>query len=192
MSEIKTQRLILRPFVKEDVAALFQIMSDVTVNRFLPLFPLKTMEEARQYLQKKYLDRYAAGEVFYYAVCLKTDNMPVGYIKVSEDDSHDLGYGLRREFWNRGIITEACLAVLGTVKKAGLVYVTATHDVNNPASGKVMRKAGLKYKYSYEELWQPKNIPVTFRMYQINFDGSDDRVYKKYWDNSSVRFIEKL
>ena len=47
-------------------------------------------------------------------------------------------------------------------------------------------------KYSYEELWQPKNIPVTFRMYQINFDGSDDRVYKKYWDNSSVRFIEKL
>lgn len=73
MSEIKTQRLILRPFVKEDVAALFQIMSDVTVNRFLPLFPLKTMEEARQYLQKKYLDRYAAGEVFYYAVCLKTE-----------------------------------------------------------------------------------------------------------------------
>lgn len=192
MSEIKTQRLILRPFVKEDVAALFQIMSDVTVNRFLPLFPLKTMEEARQYLQKKYLDRYAAGEVFYYAVCLKTDNMPVGYIKVSEDGSHDLGYGLRREFWNRGIITEACLAVLETVKKAGLVYVTATHDVNNPASGKVMRKAALKYKYSYEELWQPKNIPVTFRMYQINFDGSDDRVYKKYWDNSSVRFIEKL
>lgn len=192
MSEIKTQRLILRPFVKEDVAALFQIMSDVTVNRFLPLFPLKTMEEARQYLQKKYLDRYAAGEVFYYTVCLKTDNMPVGYIKVSEDDSHDLGYGLRREFWNRGIITEACLAVLETVKKAGLVYVTATHDVNNPASGKVMRKAGLKYKYSYEELWQPKNIPVTFRMYQINFDGSDNRVYKKYWDNSSVRFIEKL
>lgn len=192
MSEIKTQRLILRPFVKEDVAALFQIMSDVTVNRFLPLFPLKTMEEARRYLQKKYLDRYAAGEVFYYAVCLKTDNMPVGYIKVSEDDSHDLGYGLRREFWNRGIITEACLAVLETVKKAGLVYVTATHDVNNPASGKVMRKAGLKYKYSYEELWQPKNIPVTFRMYQINFDGSEDRVYKKYWDNSSVRFIEKL
>ncbi len=192
MSEIKTQRLILRPFVKEDVAALFQIMSDVTVNRFLPLFPLKTMEEARQYLQKKYLDRYAAGEVFYYAVCLKTDNVPVGYIKVSEDDSHDLGYGLRREFWNRGIITEACLAVLETVKKAGLVYVTATHDVNNPASGKVMRKAGLKYKYSYEELWQPKNIPVTFRMYQINFDGSDDRIYKKYWDNSSVRFIEKL
>ena len=118
--------------------------------------------------------------------------MPVGYIKVSEDDSHDLGYGLRREFWNRGIITEACLAVLETVKKAGLVYVTATHDANNPASGKVMRKAGLKYKYSYEELWQPKNIPVTFRMYQINFDGSDDRVYKKYWDNSSVRFIEKL
>lgn len=46
MSEIKTQRLILRPFVKEDVAALFQIMSDVTVNR--ALFSLNTMEEVEQ------------------------------------------------------------------------------------------------------------------------------------------------
>lgn len=55
-----------------------------------------------------------------------------------------------------------------------------------------MKSVGMKYQYSYKEQWQPKNIPVIFRMYQLNFDGQEDRVYKKYWDNADVRFIEPI
>lgn len=54
-----------------------------------------------------------------------------------------------------------------------------------------MKKLGMSYKYSYEEQWQPKDILVIFRMYQLNLDGRNDRVYKKYWDKSSVHFVEK-
>ncbi len=43
---------------------------------------------------------------------------------------------------------------------------------------------------NYEKQWQPKDILVTFRMYQLNLDGNDKRVYKKYWDTSSVHFVE--
>ena len=53
-----------------------------------------------------------------------------------------------------------------------------------------MRNAGMKYRYSYEEQWQPKNIPVIFRMYQLNFDGDEERVYQKYRDISAVHFVE--
>lgn len=53
-----------------------------------------------------------------------------------------------------------------------------------------MKNIGMKYQYSYEEQWQPKDILVTFRMYQLNFDERKDRVYKKYWDNSNIHFIE--
>lgn len=42
-----------------------------------------------------------------------------------------------------------------------------------------MQALGMRYKYSYEEMWQPKNFLVTFRMYQLNFDGNDGAVYKK-------------
>lgn len=38
--------------------------------------------------------------------------------------------------------------------------------------------------------WQPKNFPVIFRMYQLNLDGKDTRVYKKYWDSYAVHFVE--
>ena len=77
------------------------------------------------------------------------------------------------------------------VKKDGLAYITATHDKNNPRSGNVMKKLGMKYCYSYEEQWQPKDFLVTFRLYQLNLDGNDARVFTKYWDNSKVHFIEK-
>ena len=67
------------------------------------------------------------------------------------DDSHDLGYGLRREFWRRGLVTEAGRAVIDRLKRDGVPYITATHDVNNPRSGEVMRRLGMRYQYSYEE-----------------------------------------
>lgn len=49
----------------------------------------------------------------------------------------------------------------------------------------------MTYRYTYEEQWQPKNIPVLFRLYQLNFDGQSERVFRTYWDRSSVRFVEK-
>lgn len=107
-----------------------------------------------------------------YAICLKEDNFPIGYIKVDMEEHHDFGYGLRKEFWHKGIVTEAGKAVVEQVKKDGLPYITATHDKNNPRSGNIMKKVGMKYCYSYEEQWQPKDISVIFRMYQLNFDGN--------------------
>ena len=69
--------------------------------------------------------------------------------------------------------------------------MTATHDINNINSGKVMKKLQMNYQYSYEELWQPKNKMVTFRMYQLNLDGNQKRVYKKYWDMYPNHYIEE-
>lgn len=89
-------------------------------------------------------------------------------------------------------MTEASTAVIEQVKKDGLPFITATHDRNNPRSGGVMRNVGMKYQYSYEEQWQPKNFLVIFRMYQLNFDSNSDFVYLKYWNESDNHFIEEL
>lgn len=188
---LETERLILRKFTENDIEALYLILSDKEVNTFLPWLPLKSLEEARSFFEKHYAANYEKPQAYDYAVCLKEDNFPIGYIKVDMDESHDFGYGLRKEFWHKGIITEAGKAVIAQVKKDGLPYITATHDVNNPRSGGVMKQVSMQYKYSYEEQWQPKNILVTFRMYQLNFDEKDDSVFKKYWNNSRVHFVEK-
>lgn len=186
---LKTDRLILRKFTENDLEAIYQIYSDEEVNQFLPWFPLKSLEEARLFFKERYASKYAQPQAYAYAVCLKEDDIPVGYVNVDMEESHDLGYGLRKEFWHKGIMTEAVKAVIAQVKKDGLPFITATHDRNNPRSGGVMKNVGMKYQYSYEEHWQPKGILVTFCMYQLNLDGQKDRVYKKYWDDSDVHFI---
>lgn len=187
---LETERLILRRFNKDDMEAMFAIYKDEDVNTYLPWFPLKSLEEAKLFFEEKYLESYRNPSGYKYAVCLKSDNVPIGYVHVSMEDSHDLGYGLRKEFWHKGITREAGKAVVEQLKNDGFLYITATHDVKNPRSGQVMKQLGMSYQYSYEEQWQPKDILVTFRMYQLNFDGENERIYKKYWNNSKVHFIE--
>ena len=185
-----TNCLILRRFTSDDVQAIFEIMSDPQVNTFLPLFPLKTMEEAMEHLKTQYLDRYHTEYGFNYAICLKTDPKPIGYIHLGTDEAHDLGYGLKKAYWHQGIMTEAARALVRQAALTQIPYVTATHDVNNPYSGAVMLNIGMTYCYSYREMWQPKNFLVTFRMYQLNLCNKNQPVFSKYWDMFPDHFIE--
>lgn len=187
---LQTERLILRRFVPGDAGALFSLLRDEEVNTFLPWFPLTTPEEAERFLQERFFAYYDKPSAYRYALCLREDDIPVGYICLSNDESHDFGYSLKKEFWHRGLVTEGARAVVERIRAAGYPYITATHDVHNPRSGGVMKKLGMSYRYSYVEQWQPKNIPVTFRMYQVNLDGCTGRVYREYWDKAQTRFIE--
>lgn len=184
--QLETGRLLLRRFEEKDIGALYLLLKDADVNTFLPWFPVKNMEEAKDFYKKR-----LEGKTYHLAICLKEDNRPIGYVKADMDDSHDFGYALCKEFWHRGIVTEASKALVGQLQKDNIPYITATHDRKNPRSGGVMRQIGMKYCYSYEEHWQPKNLLVTFRMYQLNLDGQEGRVYQKYWDRYDTHFVEK-
>ncbi len=187
---LETRRLILRRFAPGDEMALLKIYGDETANRFLPWFPLRTLEEAEALLWERYLSAYGQGEGYRYAVCRREDGVPMGYVHVSAGESRDLGYGFRSDCWGHGFATEAASAVVERLRLDGVPFVTATHDVNNPRSGHVMRRLGMRYQYSYGEQWQPKDLWVIFRLYQLNLDGRQ-RVYRGYWDSASVRYVEQ-
>lgn len=188
---LETERLILRKFTENDLDVIYKIFSDKEVNTFLPWFPLKTLNDVKAFYETRFAEKYDEERAYNYAICLKENDYPIGYVNVDMNESYDFGYGIRKEFWHRGIVTEACKAVIEQLKNDGIPFITATHDVNNPKSGEVMKRLGMKYKYSYEEQWQPKDFLVTFRLYQLNLDGDESRVYMKYWNASSVHFVEK-
>ena len=182
---IETNRLILRRFEENDIEEIYLLFSDKEINTFLPWYPVKDVNEA-----KIFFERRLKNKKYCFAICLKDDDFAIGYIHAEEDDSHDFGYALRKEYWHLGIVSEASNAVIELLKEEGVPYITATHDKNNSRSGAVMKRIGMKYCYSYEEQWQPKNFPVIFRMYQLNFDGQENRVYQKYWNLYDEHFIE--
>lgn len=47
----------------------------------------------------------------------KEGNVPIRYVHASDDANHDLGYGLRKEFWHKGLILEACQTVVELLKQ---------------------------------------------------------------------------
>lgn len=190
--KLETARLILRKFTEADIEALYLLLRDEEVNKFLPWYPMKNIEETKKFYEERYAAKYAQPQAYAYAICLKSNNDSIGYINIEMEESHDFGYGLHKEFWHKGIVTEAGEILIQQVKRDGISYITATHDVNNPHSGRVMQKLGMKYCYSYEEHWQPKNFPVVFRMYQLNFNEDDTFVYKKYWNMYHNHFVENL
>ena len=82
---LETERLILRKFTEEDMEALYLLLKDEEVNTFLPWFPAKSMADARAFYEERYAANYEKPRAYVYAICLKGDNLPIGYIKVDMD-----------------------------------------------------------------------------------------------------------
>lgn len=116
-SKIETKRLVLRKFTEDDIKPLYILLKDEEVNTFLPWFAVKTLEEAKKFYEEKFAVNYKKISAYNYAICLRHDHIPIGYVNINMDDSYDLGYGLRKEFWHKGIVTEACKAVVEQLKK---------------------------------------------------------------------------
>lgn len=185
---IETKRLVLRKFENTfaDIESLYEVLADEEVNEFLPWWPAKTISDAQRFYNERIAD-----SKYFFAICLKTPQLPIGYIDCSEDSAHDFGYGLKKDYWNQGIMTEAGAAMINYLKQQDLPYLTATHDVKNIGSGRVMQKLGMNYQYTYEERVQPKDYLVTFRMYQLNF-SDPEYVYREYWNRYGKHFVEDV
>lgn len=84
MSELRfeTDRLLIRKFEETDMEALYLLLKDEEVNTFLPWFPVKNVEETKEFYRKHF-----AGEKYGFAICLKEDNYPIGYIKAETNET---------------------------------------------------------------------------------------------------------
>ena len=68
---LETERLILRKFAADDIAALYRILGDREVNAFLPWFPLKSIEEARALFEARYAAAYEKERGYLYCISVR-------------------------------------------------------------------------------------------------------------------------
>lgn len=145
---IETKRLILRPYRVDDAEAMFRNWAhDPEVTRFLT-WPPHSSVQVTEALLKNWTARYEDPSCYHWAITLKGQDEPVGDISAvhveESTGSAEIGYCLSRKMWRRGIMSEALSAVMDYLFGIGFLRVCACHDVNNPASGRVMEKAGMK------------------------------------------------
>jgi RimJ/RimL family protein N-acetyltransferase len=80
-----------------------------------------------------------------HAFCLsdRADSQPIGVIGFGGSPAiSELGYILGRSFWGQGYATEAVSAMVGMARSLGLGGLQAYSFVENPASARVLEKAG--------------------------------------------------
>ena len=148
---IETSRLVLRRAVREDAEAMFRNWaSDPEVTKYLTWPTYERIETAYQILDL-WLSEYEESNSYLWMIVLKDLGEPIGSISVVRQNDQveeaEIGYCIGRHWWHRGIVTEALEAVLAYLfTEIGMNRIVARHDPNNPHSGGVMRKCGMKYE----------------------------------------------
>ena len=146
---IETDRLILRRFRSEDAEDMYaNWASDPEVTRFLT-WPAHSSVDVTKALLEDWIPRYEDGGYFNWAMEYKDTGKVIGNISVvrliESIDAAEMGYCMSRAYWGQGLMPEALSAVMDHLfDVVGLNRVAACHDANNPKSGRVMEKAGMK------------------------------------------------
>lgn len=149
---IETQRLILRPFTMADATAMYENWaSDPEVTRYLT-WPTHSSIEITRMVLRDWTEGYEYPDRYNWAITLKGgDDRPIGNISAvyvyEKIDAVEIGYCMGRPWWGGGIMTEALKGVIGYfMDQVCTNRIAARHDINNPASGRVMQKAGMTYE----------------------------------------------
>jgi ribosomal-protein-alanine N-acetyltransferase len=147
---LKTERLVLHPFMLADAPAVQALAGAREVASTTLNVPHPYEDGMAETWIGTHAPGYAAGEQATFAVRLKEGNALVGAIGLTVSGDHaraELGYWIGVPHWNRGYASEAAVEMLRFgFEELGLNRIYAIHLVRNPASGRVMQKAGMRHE----------------------------------------------
>ena len=170
---LETRRLILRRHGISDADDMYKNwVTDPEVSRFWTWLPHKNIGETKALLAG-WMGEYARPDYYHWIIVLKHINEAIGYIYLTAGDAADavlsVHYALGRGYWNRGIMTEACLRVIDyAFAELNAEKIESWHHIDNPASGRVMEKSGMKHvKTQFRPFPDCERLSGSYRYYEI-------------------------
>jgi [ribosomal protein S5]-alanine N-acetyltransferase len=142
---LETDRLILQTWTLADVEALFEIMSDAEVARYIGDGKPFSREKVLEFLN--WAENYQRENGFCrWKVIEKSSGEIVGscgFARPHGISEVELGYLFAKKHWGRGFATEAARAALAYgFEKLNFAEIIAMTDLENFASQKVLEKIG--------------------------------------------------
>ncbi len=152
---MESNRIKYRKFTQEDFDALFEILNNDNVTRYLPDKVAVSKERCQQWLNHfvKSYDEEKPNMV--YALVDKETDKLFGYAGVAylkEFDLNEIMYGLHEDYWGKGLATEAAYKMKDIADDFGLTKVVALADPYNYGSNKVLLKIGYELR-DIIDLW---------------------------------------
>lgn len=168
---LETQRLVLRPFKLSDAKTVQQKagkkeIADTTLN-----IPHPYPNGAAEKWILTHEPKFKSGELINYAITIKETGELIGAVSLmitKRFNRAELGYWIDKNHWGKGYATEASRALLDYgFNIHGLHKIFAEHITRNPASGKVMKKLGMKKVGLLKEHVLKSNKYEDIVMYEI-------------------------
>ena len=171
---IETERLLLRKGSIEDAQKIYENYGrDPEVSKYVTWDTHKSVEDAI-FFMNEWQESYKENTSYKWLVVEKSSNEIIGSIaavKVNEKNKTvEIGYCYGSKWWNKGYATEALKAVIKFFfEEIGVETISADHLTANPASGKVMKKAGMTYEGTLRNRMIDKitNKPMGLEVYSI-------------------------
>ena len=170
---LTTERLVLRPFRRDDVPAVERMLITPHIAEHTLNFPHPYPPGFAQDWISRHLAWAERGIHLQWAIALR-DDTPVGAIGIalSTDPPHgDIGYWVGPDYWNHGYATEAAKAVIaygfGTLD---LTRMQATCFTGNEASARVLQKAGMREEGVLPAHILKDGVPRDVRLFAIHRD----------------------
>ncbi len=145
--QLTTARLRIRPWRDGDRPALAQMTGDGEMMRYVTAGRVWTSEQVDTFLHRQadHLGRYG---VCFGAVELAEDGAIAGLagFQPHDDGLFELGWWIWKDYWRRGLATEAALACVEHGRNVlGLSCLVAILDPDNSASRRVAEKIGMRF-----------------------------------------------
>lgn len=147
--QLETKRLRLQPYTEDLAKRVAELAGDKAVaeSTFVP-HPY-TVDLAMEWISA-HKDWIANKTAYPLAIRIKETNELVGTMTLRIDTQHnkgELAYWVGKPYWNKGYASEAAVEIIKFgFNEIGLQRIWSAAITSNPASTKVMQKAGLSYE----------------------------------------------
>ena len=156
---LTTERLVLRPLKVEDAEIFYnRIGTDIEVQKYMLWNLHESIEDTVEWLTFEE-SKHDSADYYGWALVIKDIDKIIGsggLIYNENGGLFEVGYDIMKEEWNKGYVTEFVIRILEfATEELGQTEILGRHVTANPASGKVMLKAGFEYIddgecYSYD------------------------------------------
>ncbi len=150
MIVFETERLVLRRVTEEDAPFILELLNDPDWLRYIGDRKVRTLEDARGYIQTGPMAMYARHGLGLYLTELKDGGAPIGLCGLLRRDGladPDIGFAFLPAFRGRGYASEAAAATLEYAKNTlSLKKVVAITSPDNGRSGRLLDKLGMRFE----------------------------------------------
>lgn len=140
---IRSGRLFLRPAFPEDSRELYEAICDAGIVSMLASAPWPYLRKDAEAFCTAAVDPLTPRFVITLPGAKGAPIIGTVGFKHAEGGL-EMGFWIARDHWGRGYATEAGRAALEVVRALGHRRVQAGHYLDNPASGRVLRKLGFR------------------------------------------------